>query len=148
MRQAERAGGRLMATATTQELTLHLPEDLVEMVRRAAQERRETPDAIVAEALRFSLQPVRQEALRRLKRHIEQQQTQPEPEIRAHLQARLTEAEQERLSWLLERNRNEELTAEERAELQTLFDRIEAVATEKAAAIWLLSGKPPASDTS
>ena len=63
-----------MATVTTQEFILHLPKDLIEMVRRAAQERRETPDAIVAEALRFSLQPVRQEALRRLKSQIGQQQ--------------------------------------------------------------------------
>ena len=116
------------------------------MVRRAARERRETPDAIVAECLRFSLQPVRQEALRRLKDHIRQQEAQSEPEVRAHLDARLTEAEQERLSQLLERNRTEELTAEERTELQALFERIEGVATEKAAAIWLLSGRPPAFD--
>jgi hypothetical protein len=136
-----------MATATTQEFTLHLPEDLIEMVHRAAQERRETPDAIVAEALRFSLQPVRQEALRRLKDQIGQQQAQSEPEIREHLEARLTEGEQERLSQLLERNRTEVLTTEERAEMQALFDRIEAVATEKAAALWLLSGRPPESDT-
>jgi hypothetical protein len=86
--------------------------------------------------------------MRRLKRHVEQQQAQPEPEIRAHLDDRLTEAEQERLSQLLERNRTEGLTSEERGEMQSLFDRIEAVATDKAAAIWLLSGRPPVSDTS
>jgi predicted transcriptional regulator len=135
-----------MSTATTQKFTLHLPEELVEALRRAAQERCETPDAIVAEALRFSLQPVRQEALRRLKSHVREQQDQSEPEIRAHLEARLTNGEQERLSQLLERNRTEGLTTEERAEMQALFDRIEAVATEKAAAIWLLSERPRESD--
>jgi hypothetical protein len=135
-----------MAAPITQEFTLHLPEDVIEMLRRAARERRETPDAIVAEALRFSLQPVRQEALRRLKGHIQQQQALPEAEVRAHLAASLTDEEQERLSRLLERNRSDELSTEERAELQALFDRIEAVATEKAAAIWLLSGRPPTSD--
>lgn len=134
-----------MATATTREFILHLPEDLIEMLRRAAQERRETPDAIVAEALRFSLQPVRQEALQRLTGQIRKQQAQSELELRAHLEARLTEEEEQRLSQLLERNRTEELTAEERAEMQAFFDRIEAVATEKAAAIWLLSGQHPAS---
>lgn len=41
----------------------------------------------------------------------------------------------------LERNRTQSLTADELAEMQALFDRIEAVATEKAAAIWLLSGR-------
>src|SRR5260370_3656804 len=76
--------GKTMAAPTTQEFTLHLPEDVIEMLRRAAQERRETPDAIVAEALRFSLQPVRQEALRRLKGHIQQQPGQSEAESRAH----------------------------------------------------------------
>src|SRR3954470_19203282 len=85
-----------MAAPTTQEFTLHLPKDVVELLRRAAQERRETPDAIVAEALRFSLQPVRQEALRRLKGHIQHQEALPEPEIRAHLVASLTGEEQER----------------------------------------------------
>jgi hypothetical protein len=129
-----------MAAPTTQEFTLHLPEDVIEMLRRAARERRETPDAIVAEALRFSLQPVRQEALRRLKGHI-QQQALSKPEVRAHLVASFTDEEQERLSQLLERNRTEALSTEEQAELQALFDRIEAVATEKAAAIWLLSGR-------
>src|SRR5438445_9527894 len=82
--------GKAMAAPTTQEFTLHLPEDVVELLRRVARERRETPDAIVAEALRFSLQPVRREALQRLKGHIQQQQAQSEPEIRAHLDAHLT----------------------------------------------------------
>ena len=135
-----------MTAPTTQEFTLHLPEDVIEMLRRAARERRETPDAIVAEALRFSPQPVRQEALLRLKDHIQQQQAQSEPEVRAPLEVHLTGAEQERLSQLLERNRTQPLTAEEQAEVQELFDRIEAVATEKAAAIWLLSGQSPASN--
>jgi hypothetical protein len=137
-----------MAAPTTQEFTLHLPEDVIEMLRRAAQERHETPDVIAAEALRFSLQPVRQEALRRLKGRIQQQEAQSESEIRAHLEARLTGAEQERLSQLLERNRTHPLTPEEQSEMQALFDRIEAVATEKAAAIWLLSDRPPTSDAS
>lgn len=135
-----------MAAPTTQEFTFHLPEDVIVLLRRVARERRETPDAIVAEALRLSLQPVRPEALRRLKGHIQQQQAQSEPEIRAHLEAHLTGAEQDRLSQLLERNRTQQLTPEEQAEMQALFDRLEAVATEKAAAIWLLSGGPPASD--
>src|SRR5260370_36837418 len=118
--------GKAMAAPTTQEFTLHLPEDVIELLRRAARERRETPDAIVAEALRFSLQPVRQEALRRLKGQIQRQQAQSEPEIRAHLEAHLTGAEQKRLSQLLERNRAQQLTAEEQAEMRALFDRIEA----------------------
>ena len=132
-----------MATATTQEVILHLPTDLIDMVRMAARERRETPDVIVAEALRFSLQPLRQEALRLLRSQVRQQQAQPQTEIRAHLRARLTEAEERRLSQLLEQNRTKGLSPEQQAEMQALFDRIEAVATEKAAALWLLSDRSP-----
>ena len=130
-----------MAAATEQELILHLPPNVIEMIRRAATERQESPDHIVAEAIQFALQPVRQEALRRLKVQIRRQQSQSEAEIRAHLGRGLARSEQKRLERLLEHNRNEGLTADEQAEMQQLFERIEAVATEKAAAIWLLSGK-------
>jgi len=59
----------------------------------------------------------------------------------------IPEEEQQRLAQLLERNHTGGLTAEEQAEMEGLFDRIEAIATEKAAAIWLLSGKPAEPDT-
>lgn len=130
-----------MAAATTEELTLHLPPSVVEMVRRAATELQESPDQVVAEAILFALEPVRQEALRRLKVQVRRQQSLSEADIRAHLNRGLTNSEQKRLRQLLENNRNEGLSAEQQAEMQHLFDRIEAVATEKAAAIWLLSGK-------
>lgn len=130
-----------MASVTTKEFTLHLPQDVLEMLRTAVTDRRETPDEIITEALRFSLQPVRQDALRQLKSQIGQQQNLSEIEIRSHLESKLTVMEQERLSQLLESNRAEGLTPKEQNEMQQLFDRIEAVATEKAAAIWLLSGK-------
>ena len=90
-------------------------------------------------ALRFSLQPVRQEALRRLKGHIEQQQAQSEPEIRAHLEAQLTQAEQERLSQLLERNRNQSLTAEEQSEYEIYVNFGTFIALLKSKARLLLS---------
>ena len=134
-----------MASAA-KEFTLHLPVDVIDLLQRASAESNETPDQIVAEALLFSLKPVRRDALRRLKTHIRQQQTQSEPEIRTHLEAHLTPTEQEQLAELLERNRSTKLSAEEKEELQQLFDRIESVATEKAAAIWLLSASPQMHD--
>src|SRR6266487_2749618 len=96
--------GNTMTAATTQEWTFHLPPDIIEMLRKAATERQETPDQIVAEALRLSLQPVRQEALRRLNTQIQKQKSQSKPEIRAHLESHLNVAEQKRLSQLLDRN--------------------------------------------
>jgi hypothetical protein len=134
-----------MAAATTHELTLHLPQNVIEMVRRVATERQESPDQIVAEALSFALDPMRQDALQRLNKQIWRQKSQSDLEIRVHLDSKLAEPEQQRLSHLLERNRTVGLGSEEQAEMQQLFDQIEKVATEKAAAIWLLSSKsaPP-----
>ncbi|HLK56278.1 MAG TPA: hypothetical protein VKU00_06925 [Chthonomonadaceae bacterium] len=108
---------------------------------KATEARGESPDQIVEEALRFSLQPLRQEALQRLNMQIRKQQNQSGTEIRTYVASHLTTAEQEWLPQLLERNRTEGLTPEQKAEMQQIFDRIEVVATEKAAAIWLLSGK-------
>src|SRR5437763_232685 len=83
----------------------------------------ESPDAIVAEALWFSLAPLRQEALHRVKNHVRQQQSEADSEIRTHLNAHLTSAEEKLLSELLELNRSEGLTRDQQAELQALYDR-------------------------
>lgn len=83
---------------------------------------------------------LRQQALQSLEKHIRQQQSQTQAEIRAHLDAHLTEEEQERLTRMQERSKEQEPTPEDLEERQEFFARIEAVATEKAAAIWLLLG--------
>lgn len=46
-----------MAATATEAFTFHLPQDVVTMLQKAATERHETPDQIVVEALRLSLQP-------------------------------------------------------------------------------------------
>ena len=137
-----------MTTAVSQKLTVSLNHDLIELVQQAAAEFQETPDQVVADAIWFALQPTRREAMQNLKRHIAQQQSQSKTEIRAHLNAHLTKSEQQRLTKLQERSKEQEPTAEDLKERQELFDRIEAVATEKAAAIWLLSGNSPNFDAS
>ncbi len=130
-----------MAGATIHELTLHLPQNVIEMLRQAADERQESPDEIVAEAIQFVLDPLRQEALRRLNKQVLRQRSQSESQIREHLDSHLANEVRERLSQLLEQSRTEGLNAEEHAELERLFEQIEANAIEKAAAIHLLSGK-------
>src|SRR5438128_2066429 len=99
----------------TQELVLHLPEDVLELVRHTAAEQFKTPDQLIAEELRFVLQPMHQEAMQRLKNYIQRQQKQTDGEIRKHLDAHLTNKEQQRLSQLLEQNRAEGLTETEQA---------------------------------
>jgi hypothetical protein len=136
----------MMPAAPTQEILLHLPRNVIEMVRTAATDRGESPDEIVAEALQFALQPLRQQALNQLKRQIRRQESQSDSELRSHIDARLAPNEEKRLTRLLERNRMEGLTDEEHTEMQRLLDRIEEAATEKAAAMWLLAGKPAESN--
>ena len=134
------------AAAAPQEFTLCLPRNVIEMLRRAAVERQESPDQIVAKALQHVLDPVRLEALQQLKHQVLRQRSQSESQVRANLDTRLASKEQQRLSQLLDRNRTDGLTMDEEAEMDRLFERIEAVATEKAAAIWLLSGKSTDAD--
>src|SRR5258708_13720833 len=107
-----------MAAATTHEYTLHLPQDVIDMLRQASSNRHETPDQIVEDALRFSLEPVREEALDRLKSRIRKQRSQSDPEIRDFLEAGLTQEEEDRLSLLLEHNRNAVLSPEHKPKMQ------------------------------
>ena len=74
---------------------------------------------------------MRQEALRRLKSSIRQQQSQSEPEIRSHLEARLTKEERRYLSQLLERNRTVGLTEDEQARLFNPFTQADGSITRK-----------------
>ena len=84
---------------------------------------------------------IRREAFQNLAKCVRQLQSQTQAELRAHLNVRLTDEEQQRLTRLKERCKEREPTAEDLEERQELFDRIEAVATEAAAVMWLLSGK-------
>ena len=147
LQSSNRKGSMTMTTAAPQEFTLHLHDDLIALVQQAASEHQESTDQVVADAIRFALQPVRREALRHLKQHIRRQQSETEPEVRRHLAARLTDEEQQRLTRLQERSKEQEPTADDIRERQQLFDRIEAVATEKAAAIWILSQSATRPDT-
>src|SRR4051812_39395849 len=110
-----------MAVATTHELVLQLPANVIEMIQNTAAERQETAEQIVAEAVQVALQPEYQEALKRLSQQVRKQERQSEAEKRAHLGSTLTSKEQKRLSQLLERNRSDGLSENEQVELQRLF---------------------------
>jgi hypothetical protein len=128
----------LMATAM-RELTVRLPEEIAEMITQTATSRSQSPDEVVAEALRVSLQPLAQQATQQLNREIERLQNKTTKELESLLDVGLPDKEQERLSELLQFNRERELSPEEQAELKEFRRKIEAVATRKAATIWLLS---------
>ena len=127
-----------MATAM-RELTLRLPEEIAELITQTATARSQSPDEVVAEALKVSLQPLAQQATLQLNREITRLQNKTTKELESLLDVGLPDKEQERLSELLQFNRERELSPEEQAELKEFRSKIEAVATRKAATIWLLS---------
>lgn len=136
-----------MNTMSSTQLVLHLPEDVIESLKRTANLRHKTLDEIATEALRLSLQPIRQEAMQRLEDQVKQQNSLPAIQQRAMLNARLSSEEQERLTNLLDSNRERNLTDAEQSQLDILYERIEAVATQKAAALLLLSEKATSINT-
>lgn len=135
-----------MTTIPTTQVVLHLPQDVIEYLTRTAKQRHKTLDEIATEALRISLQPIRQEAIQRLEEQQKHQRALSDTQQYAMLDAHLTSEEQERLAHLLDTNRERHLNDEEQAQLTMLYDRIEAVATQKAAAILLLSERCTSTD--
>jgi len=131
---------------TTQVASFELPIDLVEALNEFAIEQHASPDKLVADALRLSLSPFRREAIRRLNAEIAKQAEEKPDCLEKHRAVWLPAPEQERLDDLLEANRKRVLTEGEQHELQRLYDRIEAIATEKAAAIHLQNMKAHAPD--
>jgi hypothetical protein len=127
-----------MATAI-RELTFRLPEEIAELITQTATSRSQSPDEVVAEALKVSLQPLAQQATQQLNREIESLQDKTTKELEALLNSGLPNKEQARLSELLQFNRERELSPEELAKLKEFRSKIEAIATRKAATIWLLS---------
>lgn len=121
------------------EMTLHLPEEIAEMITQAAISRSQSPDSIVAEALQFSLQPPAQQAVQYLNREIEKLHNKTTEELETLLNSDLFDDEQERLSELLQFNRERQLLPSEQQELQQFHRKIEASSTRKAAVIWLLT---------
>lgn len=122
---------------TVEVASFQLPTEIVEAVNHFARERRETPDQIVAEALRIALHPLRQEALKRLNAEVVRQRKRAPSSINRSRNARLDSAAEARLADLLDINRERDLSESERIELEGLFDEIEKIATERAAAIHL-----------
>lgn len=131
-----------MSVNTIQELTLRLPADLVTRLQQTATRRHQPVEQIVAEILGNSLPPLHHSVAPRMRQQIAHLARLSESELRASANAQLPEPEQARLSELLERNREEVLTTEEGEEIERLLDRVEEVATEKAAATWLQQNRP------
>ncbi len=121
-----------------QDFVIRLPQDVIEMVERTAQERHQSVEEVVAEELRFSLQPLEKTALQNLRTQVKRQQNRTKSELLLQTKRGMKTSQKKRLADLLEKNREVGLSGSEPDELQSLFDQVEAVATEKAAAISLL----------
>lgn len=126
-----------MTAAATREVTLHLPSDVLEMAERAAETQGRPLDSVVAELLADSLaeDQSRDEQWRALLVEMSGLSTE---ELRNRMHETLQPIEQERLSDLLQLNRERTLTPEEDAEIERLIERVEQVSTVRTAAIWTL----------
>lgn len=127
-----------MAVSALEKLTLHLPADLYARLRHTAAFRQQSLEAVASEVLDLTLPDAATQADMQLDREIERLRALGKEQIQASTKAQMSSADKLRLSELMEKNKEGKLTKEEEAEIEVLFDHIEAVATERAAALWLL----------
>jgi hypothetical protein len=108
---------------TLQEITLHLPADVYARLLHTAAYRRQSPEAVASEVLELTLPDAVAQADMQLNREIERLRPLGEEQIQASTKAHLSSANQQRLSELMEQNRERKLTTEEKAEIEVLFDK-------------------------
>jgi hypothetical protein len=123
---------------TTQELILSLPTDMIERIEQAASRRQQSPSDVVYEILNISLPPLSHRTQPPLRPLVEKLERQPRREIERKANSWLEKEAQERLSELLQHNRERKLTEKEDVELEGLLDKVQANAMESAAAKWVL----------
>src|ERR1051326_7189681 len=136
--QKTQKGRNSLMTAPLQELTLHLPGELIERISETADRRQLPLDQVVIEALETSLPPLRPSSEANIEIYKERFQSEPTEALYSIMDARLPKAEQKRLSQLMEVNRTRTLTPEENEEIESLLDQVEARATERAVAMLVL----------
>ena len=127
-----------MAANTLQEITLRLPADVYARLLHTAAFRQQSPEYLAVETLDITLPDAAAQADMQLDREIARLRSLSEEQLQASTQAHLPAKDQQRLADLMEKNIEGELTKAEQAETERLLDKIEAIATERAAALWLL----------
>jgi hypothetical protein len=127
-----------MGSPATHTLTVEISERTFEKIQALARRRQKPADWVVGEILDLSLSSgvPNQEAEWRKVVHAHQGDS--PAALRELLRTSLTASEQARMEKLLESNRSGGLTDEESVELDRLQDRMMDVASERAAAIYLL----------
>ena len=125
---------------STHEITLRLSQALIERLESAAESQHLPVAQVVSEALDITLPPakIRVQAEQRLQAAIENLSRQTAAQWQAHTKVEMTKEEKRQAARLLSASKTRELSAEETAAMQALLERNEAVATERAAALWLL----------
>ncbi len=127
-----------MDAPTTRTLTVEVSERTFQRLQESARRRHQPAGRIVEELLDLSLSSAVTEPEAAWWDLVEKYKDESTPALRDKLQMSLAEAEQRRLAELLAVNRKRDLTADETDELDQLQQRMMEVASERAAATYLL----------
>ena len=127
-----------MALETTQEITLHLPTELVERIEQAASQSHRPAEKVVAEILETSLPPLRTRLPDSPEEFIAKFRDTPKEELERMTRRWFPEDKSKRLSELVELERERPISEAQEAEIDDLLDQIVNNAVENAAAQWLL----------
>src|SRR5262249_44816909 len=117
-----------MAASTTQELTLHLPAELMERIQQAASRQQQSPDHVIYEILSISLPPLHRGKQSAMLTLAENLRSLPKSELQRKAEGWLPETDQKRLEELLSFNQERALSEAEARELEQLLSKIETVA--------------------
>lgn len=128
----------LDASSNAQEITLRLPSASIARLNAAVDLQHASPDSVVAELIENHLPPLKEGGETEFDQRIQEFSMMGEEQLRKCTEAKLTQPEQTRLSQLTAKNKQAALSEQEVQERETLLDRVEAVATTRAAAMWLL----------
>lgn len=119
-------------------LTVEVTEDTFQRIQETARRTGHSPERVVGEILDLSLSSAATRTEADWRRRVERHRRDSPAELREQLRVSLSAPDQARMQALLDTNRKRSLTDEEAAELDRLQNRMLEVATERAAALYLL----------
>ncbi len=128
----------LDASSDAQEITLRLPSASIARLNAAVDSQHASPDSVVTELIDNHLPLLKREGETEFDRRVQEFSMLSEEQLQKHIEAKLTQPEQTRLSQLTAKNKQAALSEQEVQERETLLNRVEAVETMRAAAMWLL----------
>lgn len=121
-----------------QRITLDLQEDSVARLNAATTVQQASLESVLENLIQNHLPPVAREDRTAFDERVEQLSALSRDQLQNYADAKLMEPEQTRLSQLTARSKQGMLSEQDVQEREALLDQVEAVATTRAAATWLV----------